>query len=281
MFVQQSEAESVRQDVTVIIRSAGERTTDLSHQLLREQVPTRNITVICEYPFTRALRKSFELGCELGRPWTLCVDADVLLWSSSIEILFNWVRAADSKVFQIQANLFDTIFGGPRKVGIRLYRTSLLGKALSCIPSDGVTLRPETFVCEQMASLGFPSVYRNQTIGLHDFEQCYRDIYRKAFVHAHKHEAYMQLLEPLWQRLAGHDPDYEVALWGFRAGQLSNDTVPLDVRCFPRDLSPLLVSQGWQEKKELKLTNDAEWDVDKLIIEYGHTRASARDCPLS
>jgi hypothetical protein len=265
MLVQQSGSPSVRHDVTVVIRSAGERTTNLTHQLLGLQVPTDNILVIREYPFTRALRKSFELGIELDRPWTLCVDADTLLRRNSIEILVDWARTADRKTFQIQGNLFDKMFGGSRKAGHHLYRTSLLSEALDCIPVDGGSLRPESSAIKQMASRGFPSARKNLTIGLHDFEQYYRDIYRKAFVHAHKHAAYIRHLDLLWRRLASQDPDYRVALWGLRAGRLSHGIVSLDARCFPQDLSSLLDRRGLREKKELAPQEVATWDVERAI----------------
>jgi hypothetical protein len=275
IVVRQSRPYSIPQDVAVIIRSAGERTKDLCYELLCSETPRENIVVINERPFTRALQQSFELGIDLARPWTLCVDADMLSRRRSVQSLVSWAGAADDTVFQIQGNLFDKILGGPRWGSPRLYRTSLLPKALSFIPSDGVTLRPETFVLNQMQSAGYPSLHKNQTLGLHDFEQYYRDIYRKAFLHAHKHQGYMTHLEPLWQRLAEYDADYQVALWGLHAGRLSNGIVALDVRFFPQDLSSLLHAHGWQEKNELDLTRGIHADVDTLIIEFGRTRALA------
>ena len=275
MFTQQSGAQSVRRDIAVIIRSAGERTRDLCHKLLCDQVLRENIVVISEQPFTRALQRSFELGIEMARRWTLCVDADMLLRKTGVQTLLNWAEAAHANVFQAQGNLFDKILGGPRWVSPRLYRTSLLTKALGCIPGDGASLRPETSVRDQMNSLGYSSLHYNSTIGLHDFEQYYRDIYRKSFVHAHKHAAHMEHLESLWERWAHRDPDYAVALWGLRKGRLSYGMVRLDVRCFPKDLSPLLQVQGWEEKKALEIPRDADWDVTQWIIDYGRSRALA------
>jgi hypothetical protein len=275
-FDQQNRFEAVQNNVTVILRHVGERTKDLSYRLLTEQVPATNIVVISESPFSRAVQKSFELGIEVGRPWTLCIDADVLLRRNSVSMLFNWALGADSNIFQLQVSVFDKIFGGPRQAGVRLYRSSLLPKAVGCIPADGVSLRPETFVRDQMASLGYLTMCKNATVGLHDFEQYYRDIYRKAFIHAHKHHSSLSYLESLWQRLAHQDPDYQVALWGLRDGQRFDGAVSVDARRFPNDLSPLLHTKGWQEKKELEPTSIANWDVDKVMIEYGRTRASAK-----
>jgi hypothetical protein len=266
---------AVQTDITVILRSAGERTKHLCYQLLREQVPPENIVVVDERPFTQALRRSFELGAELGRPWTLCVDADTLLRRTSIGSLLKWGRVAGSTVFQVQSNLFDKLFGFPRKAGVRLYRTSLLPKALGCIPGQDASPRPETFVRDQMSLMGFPSQYHKATVGVHDFEQFFRDIYRKGFVHAHKHAKRAAYFQRLWEHLAVKDPDYHVALWGLHDGQLSRGIPLLDVRHYPRNLSELLSMRGWEEKKELDSSLFAGGDIDKLIVEYGELRISS------
>jgi len=264
----------VAANVTAVVRSANERTEALCYKLLCEQVPSENIVVVKECPFTSALQRSFQLGIECGRPWTLCIDADVLLRRNSVPMLLNWARSAADNVFQIQVNLIDKMFGGPRKAGLRLYRSSLLSKAVACIPADGVSVRPETSVRDQMKALGYLTMYKTATVGLHDFEQYYRDIYRKAIVHAHKHTFYAGYFERFWTRLAGHDPDYQVALWGLRAGQLSNGRIRLDVRCFPQDIGRLLSTKGLQEKRSLQFTALNSPDIDKLITDYYRTRVS-------
>jgi hypothetical protein len=264
----------VQTDITAIIRSAGERTTDFCHQLLRKQVAVDNIVVIDERPFTRALQRSFEIGIAHGQSWTLCVDADMLLRRASVQTLLTWAQAADARTFQVQGDLFDKLLGKPRQAGPRLYRTALLPQALSLIPPDRTALRPETVVTRRMTALGHAYLYQCFTLGLHDFEQYYRDIYRKAFVHGHKHNSPEWDLESLWQRLANQDPDYQIALWGLREGRRFEGMVPLDTRCFPPDLGNLLGSHGWREKRELTSPASANWDIDTVLIEYVRMRAA-------
>lgn len=255
-------------DVSVIIRRTGERTEDLCYKLLCEQVPPENVVLINEYPFWRAAQRSFEIGIELRRPWTLCLDADILLRRNAVQTLRNWALSADGNVTYVQGAIFDKIFGRRRRVaGPYFHRTSLLPGLLEYMPADGVSLRPDTDAAMRLAALGYPHLQKDAIIALHDFEQYYRDIYRKAFVHAHKHADYMSQLEPLWQRLADQDPDYQVALWGLRDGRLAS-TVSHDVRSFPRDISRLLRTKGWQEKPAFNLTDIVTWDVDKLIADY-------------
>ena len=272
---------AVQAEITAIVRSAGERTKELCYRLLCDQLPPENIVVIEEYPFTSALRKSFQLGIELGRPWTLCVDADTLLWRKSLRNLLTWALATESCIFQVQCDVLDKLFAVPKKAGVRLYRTSLLPQAIACIPADGVSQRPETIVRDQMTSLEYPSLYKRVTVGLHDFEQYYRDLYRKAFVHAHKHNWETEHIEPLWQKLSERDPDYKVALRGLRNGRLFKGIVPLDVRFFSRDISSLLDMQNFQEKDPFTSTDVARWDTDRVILQYCQMRVSTESKPVA
>jgi hypothetical protein len=258
-------------DVTVIIRSAGERTSDLCRELVCEQVPSENVVVISEFPFREAARRSFEIGIELGRPWTLCLDADILLRRNAVRTLRNWALDAGDRALYIQGSILDKIFGRPRRAGPYFHKTSLLSLMLEHIPAEGVSLRPDTDAAMRLATLGYTHPLHDVVIAVHDFEQYYRDIYRKAFVHSHKHLEYMPSLELMWQRLAGQDPDYEVCLWGLRDGRDFKGTVSHDVRCFPKDISDRLGANEWKEKGPLKLIKDRSWDVDNVIAQFYRT----------
>src|SRR5262245_45960159 len=100
-------------DVTVVIRNAGERTLELCRQLVCEQVPIANVFVINEYPFEKAARRSYEIGIELGRPWTLFLDADILLRRNAVQTLRNWALTAGDRALYVQGSIVDKIFGGP------------------------------------------------------------------------------------------------------------------------------------------------------------------------
>jgi len=258
-------------DVSVIIRSVGERTSDLCYELVSMQVPRENIIVIREAPFYKAAQRSFEIGIEQGRPWTLCLDADILLRPNAVQTLRKLALAAGDRALYVQGSILDKIFGKPRRAGPYFHKTSLLSIMLDYMPAEGVSLRPDTDAAMQLASLGYTHPLHDVIIAVHDFEQYYHDIYRKVFVHSHKHLEYMPKLELLWDRLAGRDPDYEVCLWGLRDGRGFKGTVSQDVRCFPQDISDRLRANGWEEKDSLKLTENHSWDVDGLIADYYRT----------
>lgn len=211
--------DSLNNRVSVIIRSVGERTEFLCKELVLAQgILGENITVIRKTPFTLALRASYEAGIALNRPWTLCLDADVLLLSDSIHQMISLAEQQDSSIFEIQCLVLDKFFGGPREAGNHLYRTSLLNQALKFIPQEQNNIRPEHYTLEAMKIQGFPWKGINYLTGIHDFEQYYVDIFRKCFVQAHKHQEYAEIFISYWPQQVIMDFDYKIALKGFIDG---------------------------------------------------------------
>lgn len=205
--------------VTIIIRSIGERTEQLCRELILAQgIALGNVVIVSEAPFSTAMRKSFEIGIEYGRPWTFCVDADVLLRPEVVQKLIEFAEKQEENIFEVQGFILDKFFGGPREAGNHLYRTSLLDKVIAVIPAEGVNIRPEAHTIQTMVANGYKYVAIPLLIGVHDFEQYYRDIFRKCFVHSHKFSQYAGLLLTTWRKRASNDMDYHVALQGFAQG---------------------------------------------------------------
>lgn len=241
-------------DVTVVIRSVGERTEALCQHLLAQQIPEAQIFVIHEAPFTRALQCSYELGIREARAWTLVVDADILIAPNGLRDFMLAAQRTPQNVFKLHGDFVDKFFGGPRPVGMHLYRTALLAEGLKCIPASAVSIRPETHTIRQMAERGYPFMHLPVLIGLHDYEQSGHDIYRKAFVHAHKHRGYLPYLLHFWRREATVDLDYQIAVQGAQDGLHHVDNVEIDVRQFSEShFAQLRAEHGWIEKSALAL----------------------------
>lgn len=239
-------------NVTVVVRSAHERTAQHCMQYIAQQVTNENITVIHERPFSTAVRTSFEIGVQSNLDWTLCVDADVLLGSGSIAGLITLAEpyAQSSHLFSLQGVLLDRLLNTFRHCGVHLYRTQGLNVALTEAIFDAQALRPETYIKEQMRGRGFRVETVDFRVGLHDYEQYFRDIYRKAFVHAHKHSAESHLPR-MWHYLSAFSDDFIVALLGWQHGsqhRVAGNSVMIDTDTFPDDIMPLLASLGLMEK---------------------------------
>src|SRR6056297_1819677 len=122
------------ENVIVIIRAAGERTEELCKKLILEQgIAEEYVKIIHEVPFSAALKKSYELGIESGKKWTFCVDADVLLRPHSVRKLTELADKQPENVCEIQGYMMDKFFGGIRRGGVHLYRSSLLPLVLQNI----------------------------------------------------------------------------------------------------------------------------------------------------
>lgn len=221
----------INDKVIIVIRSVGERTEQLCRELILAQgIAPENVVVVHESPFSAAMRKSFQIGIGRGLPWTFCVDADILLRPGSISRMVELADEQAETVCEVQGFVLDKFFGGPREAGNHLYRTSLLPLVLASIPAEGVDIRPEYHSLKAMKAQGYPWASVQYLVGLHDFEQYFRDIFRKCFVHAHKHLQWAELFLSLWRERSSSDADYWTALQGFAAGVAHTGDVLIDIR---------------------------------------------------
>jgi hypothetical protein len=249
-------------DVTVIVRTIGERSEAACRQLLARQVPADRLFVVNAVPFSAAVAETYRLGIAQHRPWTLCIDADVLVSSTAVADLIRCTRDVPETLFEVQGLVVDKFFGSLRPAGNHLYRTSLLPRALELIPPDGVDLRPETFTIYRMAERGYPWIQATCVVGLHDFEQWQTDVFRKAFLHAHKHEKFLGALVREWRRQSEDDDDFQVALWGAAAGIARRHTVRVSAEAAPFELFQAFRGARWTEKPALERLS---LSVDEMI----------------
>lgn len=254
--------------VTVIIRSANERTEELCVHLVKEQIPADRVVMIHERPFTAALRRAYEIGLDSGSTWTLCLDADVLIRTGAIRDLVEEVSALPGHTFGGSGFVFDKLRGGRRQGGLHLYRTSLLPKALPAIPDPSTDLRPETYVKLEMKTQGYAWALVDQTSGLHDFEQYYVDIFRKTLVRSQKSSHQSQ---SMLRRALAHskiDPDFLVAAWGIRVGMHLSERIDLDAKQWESEANVLLLANSLREKEGLNI------EEGSILVERTYTELS-------
>ena len=253
-------------DLTVIIREANERTLPLCRELLESEVGKDKVVVVSEVPFTKALEKTYEIGIERGCPWTLVIDADVLIREGAIEYLLRVAESVDGNIFKIYGKVLDKLVGGPRHGGIHLYRTACLREAITMIPHKNNSVRPECDTINEMIREGLALLQLDMVVGLHDYEQCFCDVYRKAFFHAHKHKREMVYWESMWRKLSHCDDDYKVALKGAIDGREYSGSVLSDVRLFHSvEFAKILNGLDLEEKSELPSNYWSLQDVSSIV----------------
>ncbi|MFO7907825.1 MAG: hypothetical protein R6U98_34585 [Pirellulaceae bacterium] len=256
-------------NLTVVIRSVGERTEGLCQRLACDQVPEANVVVIRERPFGAAVRKTFQVGLERGLRWTLALDADVLLRANAIRDMLAWAQIRTDEFFLANFSVADKFLGRVREGGGHLYRTKLVDKALARAgPDIDGHERPESLVRARMGYEGYPAFQLHGLIvGLHDFEQSYRDIYRTTYVHQMKHPAAdMTACRAAWRRLAKHDPDFRVASIGAEAAAINGGAAVIDDRRFPALVSEIDPLSDMQEKPPLRADS---FDLDAVSLQVG------------
>lgn len=206
-------------DATIIIRSSNERTEALCEKLiLNQHVPRCDIFIVHKTPFVEAMKESFKIGIKQGHSWTICVDADILLRYGVIEKMIQHAEKNSRNLCEVSGVYFDKFFGSFRGGGIHLYKTSLLHKVIINIPRNGLDIRPESCTLRKMKGLGYKQILAPIIIGIHDFEQHYRDIARKFFLHSIKHTKIIGLLINYWNTTGIEDKDYQAALFGISEG---------------------------------------------------------------
>jgi hypothetical protein len=240
-------------EVHLVIRSAGERTASICKRLAQLQgIPDDDMTVVREVPFESALRATYLTGLHVGKKWTATLDADVLLAEHAMAGLLWDAEQAPSNVAQIEGRVFDKVTGIYRQAGHRIYRTDCLAFAVERIPAPGAEIRPEFFTLQQLGRLGWPSRRVERVVGLHDFEQYYGDLYRKALLHSRKHSS---LVPRFLERCALHmrsDPDFVVIQKGIQDGVLYSGPMAVDRRQFPDVIvGPVLSGLDLEEKSEI------------------------------
>ena len=252
-------------DVTVIIRSTGERTLSYCRKLITLQVPEEQVNIIEETPHPAALKKCLETGIEQGRKWTLLIDADVLITNDVVGTMLQFAESAVENLLVIQGVVLDKFFPIKRPAGNHIYRTALLKKAVELIPTHGTSLRPESDMMEAMAENGYPWQQVDFILGLHDFRQYYRDIYKKCFLQAHKHARYISIVESYWEEKQTYDKDFKVALAGLKAGREYNGKVFVDREFWDSETKDALNLMQIEEKKPLVEEELSASSLDKII----------------
>jgi hypothetical protein len=248
--------------VAVIVRAAGERTEAHCAARIKQQIAEDRVVVLHESPFSQAVYRAFEIGVEYGLEWTLCIDADVLVGGSAIADLIQQAESQPTRdqLFAFQGQVWDRLLNRPRTGGLHLYQTRHLATALQTVEFAPDAIRPEAHVKYQMQSRGYHIQKIPLIVGLHDFEQYFKDIYRKTFVHARRH-SHMISQPIMWRYLSRWHDDYKIALEGWQAGHQSTQAVRIDINAFPDHIDPLLAKHGLTEKS----ATVAELPIDAYI----------------
>ena len=209
----------------IIIRTCGERTTQKCIDLAKRQ---GNVHVISEKPFSESIRKTYLKAIELNKKWIPVIDADVLLYDNVLQKAIDELNSLPSDIFCLDGKTDDKIFNCPRRAGIHIYKTSLLESALNYIDQNHI--KPESNVRREMEKHGHITYTGKIIFGKHDFEQYYKDLWRKSVCQSQKlaKTIIKKNIVEFWKKKAEIDPDFRVILAGHEYGRNLNTKIRID-----------------------------------------------------
>lgn len=252
----------------IVIRAAGERTTDICRQIVINELSEKDVHVIECTPFEEALRESYRIGMKSNKKWMITIDADVLPREGFISVIESLTKNVSDKLFTFKAMIFDKLFLTHRMAGFRVYRNKYLHVAFDHIPADGEVVRPESYTIRKMEEAGFKTKIFEYVVGVHDYEQYYKDIYRKAYFHAAKHTSHVAESISVWKEKSETDSDYLAALKGAIDGLLAADQPKPDIRYFETTSENAIQNLGLIEKDEADPVKTMSL-VSKILKEKG------------
>jgi len=255
-------------DLIVVIRTVKERTFEACQSIVASQVDESRICIVNEAPFEKALARCYETGIASGAKWMMTLDGDVLLRPGAVRDFHAAAEAMAPEYFQIEGLVLDKLSGKFRKAGHRIYRTEHLPLALDQIPAaTDAKLRPEWETLHAMGKLGQPSKEIDVVFGIHDYEQFYADIYRKAFVHARKHPEQASEFIDRWTERLTSDNDFRIALRGFCDGLVIDSSAAIDKRKYTDRANAALGDLELIEKSPLDSNASIETNITPILQE--------------
>ena len=193
-----------------------------------------------------------EVGLSEGYKWTVVIDADVYVHQAGFERLVAVAEAQPPTTFYVQGLTIDKYIPIIRTAGTGIYRTATLPQCLKGIPHGKKPLRPETQTVQSVLRRGYRLWRTDIVVGLHDFDQQYVDIARKAYLHAHKHRNVLAEMLAHWHANQADDRDFQAALIGHEHS-VSNEAAPEVDRTFLRgQFEESLLRQGLSPKPDLR-----------------------------
>lgn len=232
-----------------IIRSCGERTTDICYKQLKSQVS--KIEIVEETPSYKATQKQYDIAIKSGCKWLISVDADEMIFPGIVEDLISFILTKGKNAYSAYGLIKCKLLLNERDGVPRIYNINHLKKAINFIRDD---IRPDAFICNKMESLGYPQYLLPKLLAYHDYEQYYVDIYRKAYIHAIKFTDLMKEVHKKWEKLLKDDLDYKAALIGYNDGLKHKGVISINRNYF--DDKKIINKLGFAEKEKLEITEE-------------------------
>jgi len=256
-------------DIDVVIRTCGERTTELLVRDVNRLLPCSRLHIVEERPHFKAVLETFSYAKKSTAQFTLALDADLILDERVPELLLSGIERYDLATDLRLHFLVKDKFVGIRDAANHLYNNNFSQQLYEFFVKNAEpnSNRPESDNLSKFSKLHGLKVYKTylgkrsankkipEFIGYHGHEQSYAHIYQGMSNFAVKYMGYKKIMRNRLESLNKKYPqdfDYKIAIKGFLAGSESEEIVSDSEKY--ADITDLLNSLGIAEKPPLVLT---------------------------
>lgn len=254
----------IKDDITIVLRSVGERTEHLCAHRLSQEVDPSQIVIIRNMPLHQSTQAVCRAAVEAGRKYTLMIGADYIPRIGFISDLCRIADQMSGDWLFVKGTIIDKFLlelrgdqGGPM-----LYPTAILEQWLKILPSIQNKVTTEATCQKHFKNLGYKTHRGKLWLALHDYEQHYRDIYRSMYVGGRKHSGHRDKLLLRWKQLAKTDPDYQVAIYAHLRGAAHKGVIEAD---FTKDY-------GFHDSPFAIWKKEPITDMNFDVMQYEHLR---------
>lgn len=202
-------------DFYIVIRSANERSVPLCLKSVRSLGIDHEVINI--NPFWKAVIKTFEIGINRGKRFTVGLDADIVLYKNAIDTFIRVVSKMPG-YWKYDFGLKDRFYPGTIW-GVHVYDTTVLPIALKNLPKNIQTIpKPERQFCYELKKEGYNDITIPDIAGEHGYNQYYRDIFNRFFHRAIRNPPHKKRIFKDIDNIR-NDPEFLIALLGWEEGE--------------------------------------------------------------
>lgn len=237
-----------------VIRTIGERTEEVCIEIVsRQKGEHEKVSILNEDTHVDAIEKTFMLGLRSDADWLVAIDADMLLLPNGISVIRDEIESCARNVFIAYPAVYDKLYS-IRRWGVSVYRTSMLEELYNAFNElrNKRHLKIEGGAIKAVAKGENKIFYSRKVVALHDFDQYYRDLYRKVYLNTIRNPGYDKKAKKNWAKISRQDADYLVMLHAMQDAQTERRKLTNSINDFTTmELSERIGKLGLKEKDPL------------------------------